>query len=298
MEKIFLLLLLLNTVHGLNSKIENLECSPNDHKIHLSKSSPKRFHILCTLTVNINSSFYSAWDIDKVRNSPGSYIRSRTQVSQNSTLKNIIIESEVFIDQASSVMKSVVRLTLAVSVDSVELQEVIYTVSCGTDSSLILICVFTSVGLLSISGALVSLFIIKRRRERAPAPLTQPDEDLWADVDLSDSNTGFQGDMIDNLTSISNENYSERPISKFISQISATRANQDPEFVDADDLPCLRRATVNLGGGADHGAGQLTVRDYEELEVVQEDLGSGYTTVRKIQSGEYGFLPTTSLIFD
>ena len=214
MEKIFLLLLLLNTVHGLNSKIENLECSPNDHKIHLSKSSPKRFHILCTLTglliyiknhlcvfilnsVNINSSFYSAWDIDKVRNSPGSYIRSRTQVSQNSTLKNIIIDSEVFIDQASSVMKSVVRLTLAVSVDSVALQEVIYTVSCGTDSSLILICVFTSVGLLSISGALVSLFIIKRRRERAPAPLTQPDEDLWADVDLSDSNTGFQVGVID-----------------------------------------------------------------------------------------------------
>ena len=122
-----------------------------------------------------------------------------------------------------------------------------------------------------------------------------------------------QGDMIDNLTSISNENYAERPISKFISQISATRAHQDPEFVDADDLPCLRRATVALGGGADHGAGQLVVRDYEvrqryvvmghtstiyqELEVVQEDLGSGYTTVRKIDSGEYGFLPTTSLIF-
>ena len=36
----------------------------------------------------------------------------------------------------------------------------------------------------------------------------------------------------------------------------------------------------------------------QELEVVQEDLGSGYTTVRKIDSGDYGFLPTTSLIFD
>ena len=118
--------------------------------------------------------------------------------------------------------------------------------------------------------------------------------------------------MIDNLTSISNENFTDRPISRFISQISASRAVQDPEFLDADDLPCLRLATVALGGGADQGAGQLSVRDYEvsplapshygciysyqELEVVQEDLGSGYTTVRKIDSGEYGFLPTTSLI--
>ena len=38
------------------------------------------------------------------------------------------------------------------------------------------------------------------------------------------------------------------------------------------------------------------IYSYQELEVVQEDLGSGYTTVRKIDSGEYGFLPTTSLI--
>ena len=34
----------------------------------------------------------------------------------------------------------------------------------------------------------------------------------------------------------------------------------------------------------------------QELEVIQEDLGSGYTTVRTA-SGEFGFLPTTSLIF-
>ena len=73
-----------------------------------------------------------------------------------------------------------------------------------------------------------------------------------------------QGDLIDNnLTSISNENYADRPISRFISQISAVRAQEDPEFVSADDLPALRRATVALGGGADLGAGQLRVRDYE-----------------------------------
>ena len=218
MEKIFLLVLgphlllfltQLKTVHGLKSRINHLECTPDDHKIHLSKSSRKTFPIRCTLTgllmfysnhhrdfilnlVNVNSEWYSAWDIDKVRNSPGSYIRSQTQVTQNSTVQNIIIDSEVFIDQKSSVMKSVVRLTLSVSVDSVALEEVVYTVSCGSDSSLILICVFGSVGLLSICGALVSFFIVRRRRQRAPAPLTQSDEDLWADVDLSDTNTGFQ----------------------------------------------------------------------------------------------------------
>ena len=73
----------------------------------------------------------------------------------------------------------------------------------------------------------------------------------------------LQGDVIDNLTSISNENYADRPISRFISQISAVRAHEDPEFVSADDLPALRRAVVALGGGADLGAGQLRVMDYE-----------------------------------
>ena len=72
-----------------------------------------------------------------------------------------------------------------------------------------------------------------------------------------------QGDVTDNLTSISNENYADRPISRFISQISAVRAQEDPEFVSADDLPALRRAVVALGGGADLGAGQLNVMDYE-----------------------------------
>ena len=33
--------------------------------------------------------------------------------------------------------------------------------------------------------------------------------------------------------------------------------------MSADDLPALRRATVALGGGADLGAGQIDVMDYE-----------------------------------
>jgi len=303
MDKIFLLSLLsiLTTGRGLKTGLGRVTCSPSDHNIHLSKSSHKTLDIQCSLTVDINSFPSFHWDIDKVRNCPKSSIRSQTYVTQNSTVKTIVIASEVFIDQKSSLMRSLVRLTLTASVDSQTVEDVVYRISCGSDSSLILICVFTAVGLVSILGAVLSLLVIKRRRHLQPAPVTQSvREDIWSDVDLSDNNgytnQAFQGDMIDNLTSISNENFTDRPISRFISQISASRAVQDPEFLDADDLPCLRLATVALGGGADQGAGQLSVRDYEELEVVQEDLGSGYTTVRKIDSGEYGFLPTTSLI--
>ena len=74
-----------------------------------------------------------------------------------------------------------------------------------------------------------------------------------------------------------------------------------------------------MGGGADLGAGQVgdsshiyrkhvfcicvqlvvqvAVRDHEEVEVLQRDLGSGYTTIRQSDSGYTGFIPTSSLIF-
>ena len=45
-----------------------------------------------------------------------------------------------------------------------------------------------------------------------------------------------------------------------------------------------------------HCSVKVKVRDYEELEVIQRDLGSGYTAIRTA-AGLYGFLPTTSLIF-
>ena len=113
-------------------------------------------------------------------------------------MKTIYFESEVFVDQKSSLMKSKVKLSLAVSVDGLSLEDVFYRISCGSDSSLILLCVFTTVGVLSITGALVSLFVIKRRRQARPAsPVSATNEaDVWSDVDLTDSNhltnQGFQ----------------------------------------------------------------------------------------------------------
>ena len=95
-------------------------------------------------------------------------------------------------------MKSKVRLSLGVSVEGQGLEDVVYRISCGSDSSLILICVFTSVGLLSITGALISLLVIKRRRRARPAsPISSSSEDdIWSDVDLTDghhrTNQGFQ----------------------------------------------------------------------------------------------------------
>ena len=73
------------------------------------------------------------------------------------------------------------------------------------------------------------------------------------------------------MTSVSNDNYADRPISRYISQISASRRQESQadvpihdEFGDEDDiLPSLGRAVVAVGGGADLGAGQIRVRDHE-----------------------------------
>ena len=105
---------------------------------------------------------------------------------------------------------------------------------------------------------------------------------------------------------LENENYHSR----YISQVSATRSH-GAEAV----IPSLGRAEVVVGGGADLGAGQIRVRDHEvsshhqysdlvitmgcrqEVEVVQLDHGTGYTAVRRRDTGEYGFVPTSSLHF-
>ena len=104
-------------------------------------------------------------------------------------------------------MKSKVRLSLAVSVDGLGLEDVLYRISCGSDSSLILICVFTSVGVLSLTVALLSLLVIKRRRQAPPGSAVSAtnEDDVWSDVDLTDSNhltnQGFQvgGDWFSQL---------------------------------------------------------------------------------------------------
>ena len=72
--------------------------------------------------------------------------------------------------------------------------------------------------------------------------------------------------------------------------------DRDPEFRETERLPAVGRCRVTVGGAADRGAATLPdIRDGEELDVVQEDLGSGYTAVRRT-TGEHGFVPTTSIV--
>jgi hypothetical protein len=54
--------------------------------------------------------------------------------------------------------------------------------------------------------------------------------------------------------SISNDNFANRPISRYISQMSGRSPADEPEEVDA---AVVGRARVALGGGADLGAGQV-----------------------------------------
>ena len=71
----------------------------------------------------------------------------------------------------------------------------------------------------------------------------------------------------DDLTGLQNENYHDRPISRYIAQLSTnSRRAFDPEFINGEaTLPSLGRAEVAVGGGSDRGAGQLRLRDLEVI---------------------------------
>jgi len=101
------------------------------------------------------------------------------------------------------------------------------------------------------------------------------DNDSFASADdIGVLNEAFD-DAIDNLTSIANDNFSNRPISRYIAQMSRSPEQEAPHMIGADRVTPIGRARVAIGGGADNGAGQVAVRDHEEVEVLQRDLGSG-----------------------
>ena len=214
---------------------------------------------------------------------------------------------------------------MTVSIKEKESKGETFKLMFGSNTNLILIVVGGVAGGLVLVSVVAGSAIIVMRRRRRPRNgdgiggnhySQDANDDGWHDVDLraddlrtqqrresftvhldlGTDNGGYE-EVIDNMTSMANENFSDRPISKYISQISSEPKVVDPEFIDADRLPSVGRALVAVGGGADLGAGQVHVRDHEELEVIQRDLGSGYTAIRKISTGEYGFLPTSSLIF-
>ena len=79
--------------------------------------------------------------------------------------------------------------------------------------------------------------------------------------------------MKDDLTGLQNENYHDRPISRYISRLSSnSRRAFDPDFSDGEaDLPSMGRAEVAIGGGSDRGAGQLRLRDLEVTKLSNFD---------------------------
>ena len=67
------------------------------------------------------------------------------------------------------------------------------------------------------------------------------------------------------MTGLQNENYHDRPMSRYMAQLSAnSRRAFDPDFnEDEGDLSSFGRAEVALGGGSDRGAGHLRLMDHE-----------------------------------
>jgi len=257
-------------------------------------------------------------------------VESTENIVNDGEFKNVTSAFTMHTKTRSPTFLTEVDVWVTVSIKEKESEGETFKLIFGSNTNLILIVVGGVVGglvLVSIVAWSAILVIRRRRRPRTGDGIggnhysQDANDDGWQDVDLRADdlrtqeiltrrrresftvhldvgvdNAGYE-DVIDNRTSMANENFSNRPISKYISQISSEPKVVDPEFVDADRLPSVGRALVAVGGGADLGAGQVHVRDHEELEVIQKDLGSGYTAIRKISTGEYGFLPTSSLIF-
>jgi len=240
------------------------------------------------------------------------------------SIVNVPGSSPVFVQKVDLI----VILTKEQKADVVE-DERVFELVVGSYTNLILIVVSAVATILIL--LVISVLVLRyRRRRRAfgesegDTRRASNDSDPWQEVDLrpghivagelgqsapdgdNDSfasaddigvlNVAFD-DAIDNLTSIANDNFSNRPISRFIAQMSRGSEQEAVEIQDVDEVVPVGRARVAIGGGADTGAGQVNVRDHEEVDVLQRDLGSGYTTIRQPATGDIGFIPTTSLIF-
>jgi len=295
-------------------------CSPAEKQINVIQGST--IVLKCSILVDRGTRPSFTWVIsnkDFIETmEPGEEINSVGAFDNYTTIANITCKN------ATPTFLTEVDVDVSVRIKENITSEQHFLLIFGSNTNLILIAIGSIFGTLFfvsiIAGSI--FYIVRKKRNARPGDgiggnhsSQNTSDDGWHDVDLcaddiqteqafqhqlqSQDNNGFDYEsVIDNLTSVANENFSERPISKYISQISTDPVTADPEFVDADLLPSMGRARVALGGGADLGAGQVHVRDHEELEVIQKDLGSGYTAIRKISTGEYGFLPTSSLIFN
>ena len=185
---------------------------------------------------------------------------------------------------------------MKINLDGTEVTVYDFKASVGSDTTIILICVFSILGALLIIG--VVIFIVVRRKRRKNLHQTfhnsstsnstvhnddsynvdVTDDAIWTNVDLNSptiatnentffNNQGYEEEKNDNadnesevidftlMTSLANDNFHNNTSLETSEDESHNAAHDD------DDVPT--RAVVAVGGGADVGAGQLRVQDYE-----------------------------------
>jgi len=278
-------------------------CNPQEKAINLAESSKVVLECKVVVAVGEMPEFeWSTSDSQAIKK-----IKTTEHTAQQGAWKNVTSIFTIYSKDKSPTFITEVDVQVVVNFKAEKSTKQTFKLMLGYSNTLILIIVGCVLGSLIVFTTVVgSVFVGFRRKKQLAGegidgnhPAQNSKEDDWQDVDLRANDLqpqqGIQGNsdgfsevdaVFDNFTSLANENFTNKPI---ISQI--------PEFVEADCLPSMGKATVAVGGMADLGAGQVHVRDHEELEVIQRDLGSGYTAIRKISNGEYGFLPTSSLVF-
>jgi len=275
------------------------------------------FHkIVCNVSVHVDDKVQFDWFTENSQNSDVNITKFEEDII-NGFIKNVTSIATIVIDQKSSIRKATATVVVKSIINDDDEMIQRFPLSTGNNTVLILISVFASLGGVLLLSFLFSIIFLRRRKRYQNNPQRQSqvvvdntaeDNEVWFNVNLNSPRSGnnsFFNSSFENdnniFTTIENENYNDLPISRYISQISSTqsRRDSDQEFSDSDisEISCLGKAVIAIGGGADLGAGQISVRDHEEVDVIQQDFGTGYTAIRKRDTGEYGFLPTTSLVF-
>jgi len=279
----------------------------------------------------------SEWRIAEQHNVEIAKIHQDSNIVSNSTLKHYETTGYVSFLQSSSIISSEVEVYVVFFLDKEPVNSQAFSITVGTNFELYLIVSIGFIfGFLLIITIVVMMRRRKHNSRSSEyhgeVNITnsedQNDETLiWTNVNLNSStrnyntfsqifgadNAGYiegvsSSEALNDInTSMENENYKTQQSKYIISQIS----NNDPalnrheydalarnEMTRDDNLKtCLGRAVVAIGGAADVGAGQLRVSDNEEVETVIQDSGTGYTAVRTLTTREFGYLPTSSLIF-
>jgi sorting nexin-9/18/33 len=127
------------------------------------------------------------------------------------------------------------------------------------------------------------------RSSRLPGSLVQrPVSDFDAGINTSHAWTGHLEGSADDTTPT--PSLSKARSRKYLSESNAVRSISDDEHDDAEDVSIPARALYAFQGKAEFR--ELTVGAGDELDIVKEDVGEGWSLVRDSQ-GEIGLLPQT-----